>query len=232
MRPSSDAYARQVAKSIQIQSGRQQPSSDLKIEPLARHDPLDVLCTYHKGAWHTLHGCRLRKKIDQERDALHVARNPTSLDIGKFQKARIRISPNDQRSTRWRVLVVSANDLPRVGATDSEKAHRIQANMNRTQRWVEEQRQAVPLCTHDLRLEFEEVGLPTFNSPQANLGAALPRLQQANPSPEANAAMAYLRVATALVERKSATSNLVASTSSRHSHSRSNRPTHSKLPTI
>jgi hypothetical protein len=45
-----------------------------------------------------------------------------------------------------------------------------------------------------------------FNSPQANLGAALTRLQQADPLPEADAAMAYVRVATALVEEKSAMS--------------------------
>jgi hypothetical protein len=49
----------------------------------------------------------------------------------------------------------------------------------------------VPPCARDLHLEFEEVGLPMFNSPQANLGAAMARLQQANPSPEADAAMAY-----------------------------------------
>jgi hypothetical protein len=34
-----------------------------------------------------------------------------------------------------------------------------------------------PPCARDLRLEFEEAGLPTFNSPQANMGAALARLQ-------------------------------------------------------
>jgi hypothetical protein len=61
---------------------------------------------------------------------------------------------------------------------------------------------------------------------------ALALLQQANPSPEANATMAYVQVATALVEERSATSKSVASTSSRHLHNRSNRPTHSKLPTI
>jgi hypothetical protein len=55
-----------------------------------------------------------------------------------------------------------------------------------------------------LRLKFEEAGLPTFNNPQANLGAALAHLQQADPSPEAEVAMAYVRVATALVEEKSA----------------------------
>jgi hypothetical protein len=41
------------------------------------------------------------------------------------------------------------------------------------------------------------------------------RLQQANPTSEAEAAMAYLRVATALVEEKSATAKSAASTSSR-----------------
>jgi hypothetical protein len=44
--------------------------------------------------------------------------------------------------------------------------------------------------------------------------------------------MAYVRVAIALVEERSAASKSVASTSSRHSRSRSNRPTHSKLPTV
>jgi hypothetical protein len=90
---------------------------------------------------------------------------PTSPDGGEFQKAWIRISPDNQRSTRWRVLVVSANEPPRVGATDSEEARRIQANANRAQRRAEEQRQAVPPCARDLRLEFEEAGLSTFNSP-------------------------------------------------------------------
>jgi hypothetical protein len=129
-------------------------------------------------------------------------------------------------------LVVLANKPPRVNATDSEEAHRIQGNANRAQRRVEEQRQSVPPYICDLRLEFEEAGLPTFNSPQASLGAAMERLQQANPSLEAGAAMAYLRVATALVEERSAASKSVASTSSRHSRSQSNRPAHSKLPTI
>jgi hypothetical protein len=125
-----------------------------------------------------------------------------------------------------------ANDPPWVGATDSEEARWIQANENHAQRWAEEQRQAVPPCARDLRLEFEEAGLPTFNSPQANLGAALARLQLANPSPEANAAMAYVRVATTLVEERSTASKSVAYTSSQHSRSQFNRPAHSKLPTI
>jgi hypothetical protein len=60
----------------------------------------------------------------------------------------------------------------------------------------------------------------------------LASLQQANPSPETDAAMAYVRVAIALVEERSAASKLVASTLSRHSCSRSNRPAHNKLPTI
>jgi hypothetical protein len=37
LQPSSDAHARQAAKSIQIQSGQQESSGDVKIEPLARH---------------------------------------------------------------------------------------------------------------------------------------------------------------------------------------------------
>jgi hypothetical protein len=94
LRPPSDAHAHQAGKSIQIQSGRQQPSGNMKVEARARHDPLDVPCIYHKGARHTLHGCRLRNKIDQERDASPAARAATSLDDSEFQKARIHISPN------------------------------------------------------------------------------------------------------------------------------------------
>jgi hypothetical protein len=165
LRLPSDVYTRQAAKSIKIQSRRQQPSGDLKVETRARRNPLDVPCIYHKGARHTLRGCWLWKKIEQERDPSRAAWAATSPDDGEFQKARIHISPNDQRSTRWCVLVVSANDPPRVGATDSEEARRIQANANRAQRRAEEQRQAVPPCARDLHLDVEEAGLPTFNSP-------------------------------------------------------------------
>jgi hypothetical protein len=73
LQPPSDAHGREVAKSIQIQSGRQQLSGDLKVEDRTRRDPLDVPCIYHKAARHTLRGCRLRKKIDQERDASRAA---------------------------------------------------------------------------------------------------------------------------------------------------------------
>jgi hypothetical protein len=52
-----------------------------------------------------------------------------------------------------------------------------------------------------------------FNSPHANLGAAMGRLQQADLPPEAEAAMAYLRVAMTLVEEKSMTTKFVASSS-------------------
>jgi hypothetical protein len=232
LRPPSDVYKQQAAKSIQIQSWRQQPSSNLKVESRTRRDPLDVPCIYHNGARHTLHGCRLRKKIDQERDVARVTQAPTSPDGGKFQKAQIHMSPNNHRSTRRRVLVVSVNDPPRVGATDSEEAHWIQANANRAQRQAEEQRQAAPPCARDLHLEFKEAGLPTFNNSQANLGVALARLQQANPSPEVEAAMAHVRITTALVDEKSVASKSAASTSSRHSHSRSNLPAHSRLPMI
>jgi hypothetical protein len=84
LRPSSDVYARQVAKSIQIRSGIQQPSGDLKVETRARRDPLDMSCTYHKGTRQTLCGCRLQKKIDQERDASRAVWAPTSPDDGEF----------------------------------------------------------------------------------------------------------------------------------------------------
>jgi hypothetical protein len=153
----------------------------------------------------------LRKKIDRERDASHGAGTPTSPDVAEFQKAQIRVSPNDQRSTRRRVLVVLANEPPRVGATDSKEARRIQGNADRAQRQVEEQRQAIPPCARDLRLEFEEAGLLTFNKTQAKLGAAMARLQQSSPSSKADTAMAYLQVATALVEEKSTTSKSAAS---------------------
>jgi hypothetical protein len=112
LRAPSGVYTRQAAKSIQIQSGRQQPSGDLKVKPRTCRDPLDIPCIYHKGARHMLRGCRLRKNIDQERDVTRATQAPTSPDRGEFQKARILISttrdpPGDaswwsQRTThRW-----------------------------------------------------------------------------------------------------------------------------------
>jgi hypothetical protein len=84
LRPPSDVYTQQATKSIQIQSGRQQPSSDLKVEYRACRDPLDVPCIYHKGARLTPRGCRLRKKINQERDASRATHAPTYPDGGEF----------------------------------------------------------------------------------------------------------------------------------------------------
>jgi hypothetical protein len=99
LRPSSDVYQHQATKSIQIQSGRQEPTSNLKLEPRAHCDHLDVPCVYHKGARHTLRGCQLRKEIDQERNVARSTQTLTSPDGGEFQKARICISLNSQRST-------------------------------------------------------------------------------------------------------------------------------------
>jgi hypothetical protein len=132
LRPPSDVYQHQATKSIQIQSGRQQPTRDLEVEPHARRDPPDVQCIYHNGVLHTLHGCRLWTKIDRERVVVRAMQAPMSPDGGEFQKAWTPIFPNNQRSTR-RVLVVSTNDPLRVGVTDSEEARRIQANANRAQ---------------------------------------------------------------------------------------------------
>jgi hypothetical protein len=142
----------------------------------ARRDPLDVPCTYHKGARHTLRGCRLWKEIDQERVAACTTRAPTSPDSGEFQKVRIHVSPNDQGSILRQVLVMSENEPPHHDMIDSEEARRIQGNANRAQRRAEEQHYAVPPCAQDFHLEFEEAGLPMFNSPQANLGDAMARL--------------------------------------------------------
>jgi hypothetical protein len=84
LRPSIDVYARLATKSSQIQSGWRESYGDLKPELLARHDPFNILCTYHKGARHTLCGCRLRKKIDQGRTTPSTTRTPTSPDSGEF----------------------------------------------------------------------------------------------------------------------------------------------------
>jgi hypothetical protein len=62
LRSASNVHTRQAASSIQIQSGRQEPSGDLKVEPRTRRDPLDVPCIYHKGARHTLRGCRCGRR--------------------------------------------------------------------------------------------------------------------------------------------------------------------------
>lgn len=68
-------------------------------------------------------------------------------------------------------------------------------------------------------MEFEDTGIPTFNSPQANLGAAISRLQQAPLTSEAEQAIAYLQVANTLVEEKSAASKAATSSSTWHSRS-------------
>jgi hypothetical protein len=130
LRPSSDVYTRQAAKSSQIQYGRQESSNDLRTELRARCDLHGILCTYHKGARCTLRGCRLRRKIDQEHTSPRIARAPTSLDGSEFQKVRIRVSHNDQGSILRRVLVVLENEPQRRGATDFEEARRTQGNAN------------------------------------------------------------------------------------------------------
>jgi hypothetical protein len=88
-----------------------------------------------------------------------------SHDCGKFQKVRVHVSPNDSGSIFHRVLMVFENKPPHHGATDFEEAARIQGNANRAQRRTEEQLRVVPPCNRDLLLEYEEVELPTFNSP-------------------------------------------------------------------
>jgi hypothetical protein len=101
-------------------------------------------------------------------------RVPEGPDLRLAQRPKIhsaaRLGGFSERTTAGR-----CNRL-RGGTSDA-------SNANRAQRRAEEQRQAVPPCARDLRLEFEEAGLPMFNSPQDNLGAAMARLQQANPSP-------------------------------------------------
>jgi hypothetical protein len=84
LRPPSDAYIHQAAKSSQIQSGRRESSGNLKTELRTRGDPLNILCSYHKGARHTLRGCQLWKKIDQERAAPRTTCTPTSPDGDEF----------------------------------------------------------------------------------------------------------------------------------------------------
>jgi hypothetical protein len=93
LRPSNDVYTRQAAMSIQIQFGRQEPSGDLKVETRTRRDPLDIPCVYHKGARHTLRGCRLPKKIDQERDASHVAKLTRLQTVESFKRPRSASPP-------------------------------------------------------------------------------------------------------------------------------------------
>jgi hypothetical protein len=41
--------------------------------------------------------------MDQERDVARAMHAPTSPDDGEFQKDPIRLSPNNQRSTRRRI---------------------------------------------------------------------------------------------------------------------------------
>jgi hypothetical protein len=99
LRPPSDVYAHQAVKSPQIQSMQQRPSGNLKPEFRACRNPLDVPCTYHKGAQHTLRGCRLGKKIDRER-LPHTTQTSAPLDGGEFQKVRVHVSSNDRTTAQ------------------------------------------------------------------------------------------------------------------------------------
>jgi hypothetical protein len=56
-----------------------------------------------------------------------------SPDSGEFQKVRIHVSPDDWASILQWILVVSVNESPHCGATDSEETRRIQGNANRAQ---------------------------------------------------------------------------------------------------
>jgi hypothetical protein len=48
-----------------------------------------------------------------------------SPNVGEFYKTQVGVPPKDQSSIRWRVLVVSANEPPRVDVMDCEEARRI-----------------------------------------------------------------------------------------------------------
>ena len=63
-----------------------------------------------------------------------------------MQKVRVRISPNDSDIVFRQVLVVSGNEPPRAGATNSEEAARIQANARPAQQREEEQRRVALPC--------------------------------------------------------------------------------------
>jgi hypothetical protein len=185
-----------------------------------------VPCTYHKGAKHTLRTCRLYKKLVQER--FHY--DPEPQDLPGFQKARVRLTPNTLGGTDRQVLFVSENEPPRDGATDSQEAARVRANADKARRREEEQRRNI--TARDLMAEFDAAGIRTFNSPQANLGAAIAQLQRAGPNPEIEAVIANLRVANALVEEKSAASKSASSSGSKHSRSRSNQPRAPRNPAL
>lgn len=80
--------------------------------------------------------------------------------------------------------------------------------------------------------EFDATGIQTFNSPQANLGAAIARLQQATPNPEIETVIANLRITNALVEEKSAASKSASSSGSKQSRSRSHHPRAPRNPPL
>jgi hypothetical protein len=208
-----------MSKLSQIQS-RQRPSGDLKLKPHAQRDLLDVPCTYHKGARHTLCEYHLRKSSTKSGSpALHKLFRPGIVESSR--RSGSTSPPNDSGSIFRRVLVVSENKPPCHNTTDSKESARIQGNILHAQQHAKEHHRMMPACARDLRLEFEEAGLLTFNSPKANLGTDVARLQQANLTPEAKVTMAYLRVSTALVEENIGVVKSATSSSSHHLHSQS-----------
>jgi hypothetical protein len=85
LRPSSDVHQRQAARSIQIQSGRQEPTSDLKVEPRTRRDPLDVPTTRAHDTHSAAAGCGRRS-----------IRSPTSRALLSVRKVVPTLTSNER----------------------------------------------------------------------------------------------------------------------------------------
>jgi hypothetical protein len=98
------------------------------------HPSRPARCAVHLPQGRTTHSPWLLAMEEDRPGARCLTRCTGSHVSGRRRvpEGQICISPNNQRFTRWHVLVVSANDPPRVGATDSEEARRIQANANCT----------------------------------------------------------------------------------------------------
>jgi hypothetical protein len=158
---------------IQIQSGRQQPTSDLKVEPRACHDPLDVPCIYHKGVRGTRSvavGCRGRSIGSATSRALH-----------KLPRLRTAVSSRRHGSASPPTPEIYPTGCP-GGLNERPTAGR----RNGFRGSMSDPGQCKPrpatgggaapggtTCARDLCLEFEEVGLPTFNSHQGQPGRSV-----------------------------------------------------------
>jgi hypothetical protein len=150
-----------------------------------------------------------------ETDEQHVQRENANDTRGVHRQEKINATAAATGQPDANV-VPSAGDQPTCNiegqAPTAPAAHQWQDNDPRRH------------CLHarDLLRNFEQDGNEVYNSPQANLGAALAELEQLEDTPATRRLQAHIRITTAQVKERGPGYNRSASSS--YSWSRSERP--------